>query len=144
MKENNFRTPDSKGNILIVDDEDVVIDVAELVLRRAGYNVITARSGPEAVGLMQAHFRAGDKFDAVILDLLLPGEPAGQELIETFLGIDPELRIIISSGNPHDRMILRYSEYGILGLLNKPYRAGDLIAAIEKVIADNVAADYCK
>ncbi|PKK82339.1 MAG: response regulator [candidate division Zixibacteria bacterium HGW-Zixibacteria-1] len=141
MKENNSRTPDSKGNILIVDDEDVVIDVAELVLRRAGYHVVTARGGPEAVGLMQAHTRACDKFDAVILDLLLSGEPAGQELIETFLGIDPDSRIIISSGNPFDHMILHYSEYGISGILNKPYRAGDLIAAIEKVIADNVAAD---
>ncbi|MEW5924048.1 MAG: response regulator [Candidatus Zixiibacteriota bacterium] len=137
MKDNNFLTPGFKGNILVIDDEDVVISVAQLVLRQAGYRVESAFDGKEALNLMIKYNQNGKMFDAIIMDLSLPGDLSGKELIDRMLEISPESRVVVSSGESNHPIITKYSEYGLSGKLSKPYRAGDLKAVIGHVISLN-------
>ena len=121
----------NNGTILLIDDEDVILNVAEQVLRRAGYHVIPAQNGIEAVSLTQSHVGAGRKFNAVIMDLSLPGHLTGVELVEKIREVDSKIAVIISSGHTDDRMMLDYKAFGFTGKLTKPYKAGDLLAVVE-------------
>jgi len=121
----------NNGTILLIDDEDVVLNVAEQVLRRAGYHVISAQNGIEAVHLTQSYVGDGRRLAAVIMDLSLPGHLIGVELAEEIREVDSKIAVIISSGHTDDRMMVDYKAFGFTGKLAKPYKAGDLLSAVE-------------
>ena len=80
--------------ILLVNDQDFVWDLAEKLLTRAGYTVLTASSGPAA---FVVPLREGKRISLVILDLIMP-EMGGEKCLEEILGLNPDAKIIISSG----------------------------------------------
>jgi PAS domain S-box-containing protein len=109
------------GRILVVDDEAVVRTMAGAALKRLGYQVSSADSGPAAV----AALAADPLLDLAILDLSMPGM-SGQETLARLRAARPDLRIIVSSGYCEAECRALFQDDGLSGFLQKPYTAATL------------------
>ena len=123
------------AKILVMDDEKMVCNLASKMLARYGYTVATAPDGQEAVALYRQAMDAGAPFDAVIMDLTIPGGPGGKEVIQDLLALDPHVRAIVSSGYAEDPIMANPTAYGFKGTLAKPYTAKALREAVARVLA---------
>jgi PAS domain S-box-containing protein len=126
-----------KGRILVMDDEEVVRGVACEMLRRIGYEVEFARDGTEAIELYKRARESGQPFDAVILDLTVPGGIGGKEAIKRLLEIDPRVKAIVSSGYSNDPVMAKFREYGFRGVIAKPYKIEELSGVLRRIIIRN-------
>ena len=123
-----------KGKVLLMDDEQVILDVTNEVLRFLGYEVMFARDGAAAVDLYCQERDKGNPFDLVILDLSVPEGVGGKEAFERLHAIDPGAKIVISSGFTNDPMLTDYASFGLDGVLAKPYRITEIKALLENMI----------
>jgi two-component system cell cycle sensor histidine kinase/response regulator CckA len=115
-----------KGNILVMDDEEVVLQVSCEMLKALGHDIELAKDGEEAIAKYQAAMNNGKTIDMVILDLTIRGGMGGAETNKRLHEIDPHVKTIISSGYSDDTTIAHYKELGFQGYLKKPYRLADL------------------
>ncbi|MFW6331881.1 MAG: hybrid sensor histidine kinase/response regulator [Thermodesulfobacteriota bacterium] len=122
------------GRILLMDDEEIVRNVAEQMLRGLGYQVVFAEEGGEAVALYRASFEAGHSFDLVILDLNVKEGMGGRAAMGELLKIDPKVRGIISSGYSSDPEMMDYGRYGFKGVVGKPFHLTDLKRVLKEVL----------
>ena len=104
------------------------------MLNSIGYKVVTAIDGDEATEIYERAMKSGNSFDAVILDLTIPGGPGGEESIRKLMRIDPEVRAIVSSGYSNDPIMSNFSEYGFKGVIAKPYKIMELSKVLHKVL----------
>ena len=115
--------------ILVVDDEEIVLSLAETILKKYGYKVLTAVDGEKSLDIYKE--KVGS-IDAVILDLTMP-EMSGKMVLERMLEISPDVKIIISSGHSE-----KYAREGILslakGYVKKPYKLSDLAQTVRVVL----------
>ncbi len=123
-----------KGKILVMDDEEIVREVLGAMLLSIGYEVEYATSGEEAVELYRVAKGSGEPFDAVILDLTIPGGMGGKKAIHGLLKIDPGVKAIVSSGYSHDPVMADFREYGFSGVAAKPYKIKQLSETLHNVI----------
>jgi signal transduction histidine kinase/CheY-like chemotaxis protein len=123
------------GRVLVMDDEEILRDVAEKVLQAVGYEVVTAKDGNEAVELYNAARKAGKPFDVVIMDLTVPGGAGGKDAVRKLLEFDPGAKAVVSSGYSHDPVMAHYSDYGFLGVITKPYNIREMTETVARVIA---------
>ncbi len=119
------------GRVLVVDDEDPVRDLVVRIFQRAGYEVAEARDGVEALEL---HERASQRFDLVVLDLVMP-RLAGDEALRTLLSRDPCLPVLAMSGGTDGDPAARMLGAGARAFVAKPFRPGDLLDAASQVMA---------
>jgi len=122
------------GRILVVDDEEAIRGLVDFTLTRLGYEVMQAASALEGVNLYREKFEAGERFDAVILDLTLPGGMGGKEALKKLIEIDPTVNAIVSSGYATDATMSRYQDFGFRGVIAKPYEAAELGKIVHDVI----------
>jgi CheY-like chemotaxis protein/anti-sigma regulatory factor (Ser/Thr protein kinase) len=115
-----------KGKILVMDDEEMVRLVARTMLKRIGYEVESANDGAEAIELYKKAKELGQPFDAVIMDLTVPGGMGGKEAIKKILDVDPEVKAIVSSGYFNDPVMADFKRYGFCGVVAKPYTIREL------------------
>lgn len=120
--------------VLVMDDEEVIREVAGRMLERLGYEVEFASSGEEAVEVYREAFQSGDGFNAVIMDLTVPGGMGGKEAIDELLKIDPDVKAIVSSGYFNDPVMANFKEYGFSGVVPKPYNTEELEDVLRKVL----------
>ena len=73
-------------------------------------------------------------FDAVILDLAIPGGLGGKEVMQELIAIDPHVKAIISSGYLNDPVVRDFQRYGFLGMLTKPYETNELDDKLQSII----------
>ena len=125
-----------RARILVMDDEKIVRDIAKQMLNHIGYEVDLARDGFEAIDLYSKAVKVGRPFDAVILDLTVPGSMGGREATQKLLEIDPAARIIVSSGYSNDPIMAHFREYGFRGVVAKPYHLGDLAETLHRIIEE--------
>lgn len=123
-----------KGRVLVMDDDDAVRDAAGQMLEYLGYEVDYARDGKEAINLYRESLESADKFDAVVMDLTIPGGMGGKEAIRHLREIDPDVRAIVSSGYSTDTVMAEYREHGFCGVVTKPYRIDSLSRAMQEAI----------
>jgi PAS domain S-box-containing protein len=123
-----------KGRILVMDDEEMIREVAGGMLNRIGYEVEFAREGKEAMELYRKAIESSRPFDLVIMDLTIPGGMGGKEAIKRLLDIDPQVKAIVSSGYSNDPVISEYKQYGFRAVVSKPYTIGDLAETLHEVI----------
>lgn len=116
------------GIVLVVDDEPLVRDLAKEILIRQGYSVITAADGFEAVAIYRE--RAED-IAVVLLDMVMP-RMDGRDVFRRIRDINPEAKVIVSSGYSHDRDADYLLEQGAVGFVQKPYRLVELLRAVEE------------
>ena len=116
--------------ILIVDDEDMIIDVGQALLKRMGYQVITAKSGEEALEVVH---RIGAGIDLVILDMVMPGMDGGR----TFDGIREtclELPIMLASGYAINGQAQKIMNRGCNGFIQKPFSVSELSQKVRQIL----------
>ena len=128
------------GRILLMDDEASIREATGDLLSVLGYEVDTARDGAEAVERYRSSLDSGRPFDAVILDLTVPGGMGGREAMKRLLKIDPNVTAIVSSGYSHDPIMADHKDYGFQGVIPKPYNAETLSKVLSQVIDDTNCA----
>lgn len=124
-----------RGKIMVMDDEELVRDVAKEMLVRLGYAVELFENGSEALEGYRKAISEGEPFTAVILDLTIPGGMGGKELILKLREIDPDVRAIVSSGYANDAIMSGYEKFGFRGVVTKPYT----IERLSRTLADVTA-----
>lgn len=123
-----------KGRILVMDDEKAIREVAQQMLIKIGYEVNLASDGLEAIAAYRKARELERSFDAVIMDLTIPGGIGGKETLKQLIQIDPGVRAIVSSGYSNDPVLASFKQYGFTGVLRKPYEIQELSKVLDEVI----------
>ena len=123
-----------EGKILVMDDEQMIRELAGEILWHLGYEVEFASNGDEALALYQKSMNSAKPFDAVILDLTVRGGMGGKETIQQLMGIDPDVKGIVSSGYSDDPGMTNYKKYGFSGVVAKPYTLEELGEKLNRVL----------
>jgi PAS domain S-box-containing protein len=122
------------GRILVMDDEGLIRRIVCDMLSMAGYEVETVSEGREAVKNYREALEIGKRFDAVILDLTVPGGMGGMETVGELLKIDPRVLAIVSSGYSDSAGMSHYTEHGFADRVPKPYSLKELLSAVKNVL----------
>ncbi len=132
MKEKQSSTQISRGieTILLVDDENMILEVGEEILEEMGYRVLCARGGKEAVETYQER---NDGIDMVILDMIMP-DMGGGETYDRMKQINPQVKVLLSSGYSIDGEASHILERGCDGFIQKPFAMQQLSSCIRKVL----------
>ena len=115
------------GRILLVDDDEVVMETCKILLNTIGFDVLTACDGLMALEMYEEQ---GDAIDLVLLDQRMP-RMAGDEGLEKLIQLNPEIRVVMTSGNDLNSKQIVESE-NVVGILPKPYT----IEVLSKVLED--------
>lgn len=126
-----------QGRILVMDDEKKIREVVEQMLSAIGYEVTVTNNSQEAVEAYQHALKGGQKFDAVIMDLTVPGGMGGQDAIQKLLAIDPGVKAIVSSGYSNDPIMAEYANWGFKGVVTKPFGINELSQVLKQVLAED-------
>jgi PAS domain S-box-containing protein len=118
--------PVNDARVLVVDDEEGVLELAREFLGRAGFDVVAAGSGREAVARLAA---APEGFDAAVVDLAMPGLP-GERVAAELRAIQPALPLVLASGFSPEIAAARCLELRAARFLRKPYDAEALVGAV--------------
>jgi len=122
------------GKILIVDDEEIVRDLAREMLSRIGYEVKAAKSSDESIELYKDAKERGCPFDVVIIDLTVPGKMGSRTAIGKLIAIDPTVKVIVSTGYSSDPIVSDFRDYGFCSAIAKPYKIKELSQKLHEVI----------
>jgi two-component system cell cycle sensor histidine kinase/response regulator CckA len=123
-----------KGRILVMDDNESVLETASEMLCHIGYQVELAKDGIEAVNFYRKAMEAEQTYNAVILDLTVPGGMGGREAMQNIIELDPHARGIVSSGYSNDPVMTEHEKYGFSGMVKKPYKLGNLSKTVYETI----------
>lgn len=116
--------------ILLAEDEEVIREMTQLALESQGYSVITASDGMTAMALYKQRWK---EIDLVIADMVMP-RLSGMELLARMKEINPQVRVIVSSGFSRDLEGQHMLQYGCLGYLQKPYDSHALQQLVRSVL----------
>ncbi|MGD0845575.1 MAG: PAS domain S-box protein [Geobacteraceae bacterium] len=122
------------GRVLVMDDEDLIREIATDILDFMGYAVDSCSDGREAVERFRAARENNVPFSAVILDLTIPGGMGGKEAATRILQIDPDAVLIVSSGYSDDPVIANFRQFGFSGVVSKPFDAEGLASEMKRLI----------
>jgi PAS domain S-box-containing protein len=126
--------PSGEGRVLVLDDEEAVRKVAANLLRRLGYEVDLAETGEGVLSLYTEAMSSSRPYDAVILDLTIPGGMGGKECMQHLRRLDPNVSAIVSSGYSTDPVMAEYKKHGFRGVVAKPYQIKELSETVWRVI----------
>ena len=116
--------------ILLIDDEEMILDVTSAILTDIGYQVIVANSGAEALEIfLERH----DDIHLIILDMIMP-DMSGGEVLDRLKAIQPDCRVLLTSGYNLDGDAREILDRGCNGFLQKPFTVEDLSRAIRDII----------
>ncbi|MBR6201220.1 MAG: response regulator [Spirochaetales bacterium] len=121
-------------SILVMDDEQQIRDITGKLLTLMGHTVEFAADGEQAIAAYKNHLNANQRFDAVIMDLVIPGKMGGEEAVQHILSLDPTAKCIISSGYSTGETMSKYTKLGFKGIITKPFKVEDLIRVLNESI----------
>lgn len=116
--------------ILLVDDEELIGDLGKRILTQSGYRVLTAANGKEA---LQVYRREKADISLVILDIIMP-VMSGNECLGELLKVDPNVKVLVSSGFAIDTATKETLERGAKGFVSKPFQTDRLLRAVRQVL----------
>jgi len=116
--------------ILLVDDEDMIIDVAEELLKEMGYHVLTAESGKEAIEIYEQN---SDQIDVVVLDMIMP-DMSGGDTYDRIKEMDPDVKVLLSSGYSLNGDAAQILDRGCNGFIQKPYAMKQLSQKLRDIL----------
>lgn len=119
-----------RKKILVMDDEDMVGDIACQMLDYLGFDAVHVLDGKAAIQEFLAQKEKGEPFNAVVMDLTIPGGMGGKEAVHEILAIDTDAKIFVSSGYSTDPAMVHFQDYGFAGVIVKPFD----LAAIQKIL----------
>ncbi|MEH2112318.1 hybrid sensor histidine kinase/response regulator [Nostoc sp.] len=117
--------------ILVVDDEIAIQEITRTSLEAHNYKILIANDGIEAIAL---YAQNRDKVSAVLMDIMLPSLD-GLTAIRTLQKINPQVKIIASSGLMSDNKLSAAAAIGINTFLSKPYTINELLLSLQKVLS---------
>ncbi len=124
------RDPKATLSVLVVDDEPAIREFAGAVLSRAGFSVVTACDGAEAVGLVRGHPQA---FAAVMLDLTMP-RLNGEDTLRMLRELNPRLPAVLVSGYSESMVHERFAGADLVEVLSKPFAPEAVVSLMKAVI----------
>lgn len=130
----SFHTTGS-GKILIMDDEEIVCNVASDMLNYLGYEVVTAFSGEEAIKIYTSLEQTESPVDLIIMDLTIPEGMGGKEAVQEILTIQPEAKVVVSSGYSNDPVIANHKKYGFAAALKKPFKISEISEIVSTLLS---------
>jgi two-component system, cell cycle sensor histidine kinase and response regulator CckA len=116
-----------KETILVVEDEPVLRELAQVILHDCGYKILEAKSGREALQLWERH---QDGIDLLLTDMVMPEGVSGMDLAERLLAAKPDLKVIFASGYSMDDVGAAFVSKGRASFLQKPYTHLSLAKAV--------------
>jgi CheY-like chemotaxis protein len=123
--------------LLLVDDEETIRKVDKEIIEALGYTVILARGGFEAIEIYSAR---KNEIDVVILDMIMPDLDGGRTF-DTLKEIDPDVKVILSSGYGLNREAEGIMQRGCKAFIQKPFNVHALSKVVREVIDDLPASD---
>jgi PAS domain S-box-containing protein len=122
------------GTVLVVEDEDAVRSIVERILKAAGYTVLSAANGEEALALALSEQHT-DKIDLIVTDVVMP-EMSGVEVVERLAKICPRAKTLFMSGYTDDAIV----HHGVLSpgtnFIAKPFTGADFTSKVHEVLED--------
>jgi CheY-like chemotaxis protein len=128
-------SPPASATILLVEDEALVRKAAAEALQSAGYDVITARGGAEALQLCSEQ---GTQLSLLLSDIVMPGMN-GCEVARAFQLLFPQIHILLMSG--YARELSCTSAFSSISRLNKPFSASALLQAVREILATDTSPE---
>lgn len=129
-----------RGKILVMDDDVKIRSLLGEILEYLGYKSELASEGLEAINLFIKAKDAGEPFDGIIMDLTIPGGLGGKDTIKKLKTIDPNVKVIVSSGYSNDPVMADFTAYGFVGVIPKPYTIEKLSNVLKTIIGENEKA----
>jgi len=123
------RVGGGKVKILLMDDDEMVCNVALAMLTMLGHEVVLAADGQEAIAAYQ---KSGETIDLIIMDLTIPGGMGGKEAVREILAINPAAKVVVSSGYSNDPIMANFADYGFCAALVKPYQLKEFTRLINQ------------
>ena len=117
-----------------MDDELRIREMVEEMLNSLGYEVELVANGQECIDKYIQAAANARYFDAVILDMTIPGGMGGKKTMQTLREIDPQVKVIASSGYAYDSILPIYQKWGFAGVIAKPYQVEELSEVLQMVI----------
>ena len=119
-----------EGTVLVADDEDTVRGVCKQMLKRAGFNVLTAADGREALEVFREH---ADEIVCVLLDLTMP-HLSGEEAFRELRRIRPDVKVVLCSGYSEQQATRSLAVEGWAGFIQKPYALANLMSTLKRAL----------
>ena len=120
------------GTVLLIDDEQMIVDLGCELLEELGYSVTPAMSGDEAINIFSSN---KENIDLVIMDMIMPGMGGG-ETFDRLREIDPDIKVLLSSGYSIDGQATKILRRGCNGFIQKPFKLNQLAEKIQKIMGN--------
>jgi len=122
-----------EGTILVVDDEESVLETSQILLQMVGYEVLTAKTGMEALAIYKVK---KPDIDLVLLDIIMPGMD-GAEVFQALKEINPDVKVLLASGYNIKSQANKLLEMGCHSFIQKPFALEKLTAEINHILTDS-------
>ncbi len=120
----------AKETVFLIDDDDMIVDVGEHILNSSGYDVVSAKSGKEAIEVYKENH---SRIDMVILDMILP-DMGGGDTYDRLKEINPGVKVLLESGYDIDYQGRDIMERGCDGFIQKPFNMNELLEKIRGIL----------
>ncbi len=130
IEESNIISASGTETVLLVDDEEFVRQLGARILSKQGYTVLQAVNGREALDLFK---QERSLISLVILDLIMP-EMGGMECLKELLRIDPQAKVLVTSGYSADGSVSKTIKLGAKGFVTKPFRVKELLRDVRQLL----------
>jgi nitrogen-specific signal transduction histidine kinase/ActR/RegA family two-component response regulator len=119
------------GTVLLVDDDPMILEVGNRLLKTLGFRILEAKGGREAVDIYKVR---KEEIDLVILDMIMPDLDGG-ETYDKLKALDPDIKVLLTTGYSVDGKATEILERGCDGFLQKPFTLDDLSDQIEAILS---------
>ena len=116
--------------VLFVDDEDMIIEVAEEMFEQLGYKVLIARSGKEAIEIYEEN---KEQVDIVLLDMIMP-DMSGSDTYDRMKEFNPDIKVLLASGYSINGTATEIMDRGCDGFIQKPFKMKELSQKLREVL----------
>ena len=120
----------AKETVLLIDDDDMITDVSAMILKKSGYDFVSAKSGKEAIEVYKENH---SRIDMVILDMILP-DMGGGDTYDRLKEINPRVKVLLASGYDIDYQGSDIMERGCDGFIQKPFNMNELLEKIRGIL----------
>ncbi|MDJ0909754.1 MAG: tetratricopeptide repeat protein [Woeseiaceae bacterium] len=134
---NTHAVPGSES-ILVMDDDAAMQEMYRSSLTNLGYDVVITDSGEAALAEYTEALANGERFDAVIMDLTVPGGMGGKEAIAAIRQLDKDVRAIVASGYSNDPVMSEFERAGFVAALHKPFSLETMASVLRDVLKSGV------
>ena len=132
IKQTRTSNIDYHATIMVMDDDPMIRNLTEEMLTAHGHQVLLVENGDEAIKLYNDYYKSKRTIDIIIMDLTIPGGMGGKEAVQGILKLNPQAKVIASSGYANDPIMAHYQDYGFIASMPKPYQTTELIQLITK------------